>query len=592
LSNETSLKDKTGDFLDLKLLSRIIGLAKPYKLQFGLAIALTILLAVLLPLQPIIIQKTLDTYVANGDVPGLNKMLYLLLALLFVQTLLLFFNTYLTNWLGQSVIKDMRLKVFDHISRLKVRFYDKTAVGTLVTRCVSDIETIADVFAQGIITIAGDLLQLTVITVFMLYTDWRLSLIVFSVLPVLIYASNIFRKGVKTAFQSVRTQVAALNAFVQEHITGMSIVQIFNKEEEELEKFKSINQLHLDANKKSIFHYAIFFPIVEIITATAVGLLVWYASRNALDGKVTAGVMVSFILYINMFFRPIRLIADRFNTLQMGMVAGERIFKLVDNQELIEVDGNHQSIIEGKVSFKNVSFSYETDKPVLKDISFLIEPGKTLAIVGSTGSGKSTIASLITRLYDYQTGEICIDDIEIKEWELDSMRSQIAFVLQDVFLFSGSIQDNITLLNEGITKEAMREATESIGAEGFIESLEGAYQYNVQERGNSLSVGQRQLISFIRALAFNPKILILDEATSSVDSETEALIQKAVDRLMNGRTALVIAHRLSTIRNADKIVVLEHGEIVESGSHEDLIQLNGRYAEMLNEHVLDVIEDE
>ena len=586
---EQSKKKK--ESLDLGLLVRIVGLARPYRLRFALAIFLTISLAVIAPLQPILIQHTIDKYIAFGDAEGLNRMLLLLLGLLGLQSLLLFFNTLLTNWLGQSVIKELRMRVYKHISRLKVGYFDKTPIGTLVTRCVSDIETIANIFSQGVITIAGDFLQLFVITFFMLYTDWKLSLIVFSVLPVLIYASNVFRKGVKSAFQSVRTQVASLNAFVQEHITGMDIVQIFNKEEEELEKFRAINEKHLIANKKSIFHYAIFFPIVEIITATAIGLLVWYSAKNSLEGHVTAGVMVSFILYINMFFRPIRMIADRFNTVQMGMVAGERIFALVDNAAELEVQGTHQAEVEGAVEFRNVDFSYDGEKQVLKDVSFKVKPGRTIAIVGSTGSGKSTIVSLLTKLYQKSKGEILIDGTEIEEWDLESLRSQVVFVLQDVFLFSGSVQDNVKLLNESISNEEMHKAASIIGAESFINRLPGGFEYDVQERGASLSVGQRQLVSFIRALAFDPRILVLDEATSSVDSETEELIQKAVEELMKGRTALVIAHRLSTIRNADEILVLEAGEIIEQGSHDELIEKDGRYAEMIREHSLDVVED-
>lgn len=588
---EDKSETKSSGFLDLKLLGRIVGLARPYRSKFAIAVALTVSLAIIAPLQPIIIQRTIDNYVANGDLQGLNKMLFILIGLLLVQTFLLFFNTYLTNWLGQSVVKALRLRVFNHISRLKVRYFDKTPIGKLVTRCVSDIETIANIFAQGVITVAGDFLQLFVITFLMLYTDWRLSLIVFAVLPLLIYSSNVFRKGVKSAFQSVRTQVSELNSFVQEHITGMSIVQIFNKEEEEMGKFKKINQLHLDANKKSIFHYAIFFPIVEIITATAIGLLVWYSARNSLDGRVTAGVMVSFILYINMFFRPIRMIADRFNTMQMGMVAGERIFELIDDASILEEDGEHVAEMKGNVEFKNITFGYNPDKTILHDVSFGVDKGKTIAIVGSTGSGKSTAVSLLTRLYNIDRGEILIDGKNIQDWKLESLRSQIAFVLQDVFLFSGSIKDNIKLLNRDISDEQMMEAASCIGAEKFIQNLKGGYDYDVQERGGSLSVGQRQLVSFIRALAFDPKILILDEATSSVDSETEHLIQRAVEELMKGRTALVIAHRLSTIRNADEILVLEHGKIVEQGSHNQLFEANGRYREMIEEHSLDLVED-
>jgi len=471
--------------------------------------------------------------------------------------------------------------VFNHLTSLKVKFYDKTPIGTMVTRSVSDIETVSNIFSQGIITISGDFLQLFVITFLMFYTDWKLSLICLSVLPLLVYASNQFRKGVKSAFQQVRTQISRLNSFVQEHITGMSVVQIFNREGVEFEKFKEINKLHLDANKKSIFHYAIFFPIVEIITATSIGLMVWYGSRNALNGSITPGVMVSFILYLNMFFRPIRLIADRFNTMQMGMVASERIFDLIDDQTYLERNGDHKANIIGKVSFEHVRFSYNEGEEILKDVSFELTPGRTLAIVGATGSGKSTLVNLLTRFYDYNTGAIRIDDIDIKEWDLTSLRSQVAFVLQDVFLFSGSINQNISLLQDNISKEAMKEAARQIGAHEFISKLDNGYEYDVMERGSSLSVGQRQLVSFVRAIAFNPKVLILDEATSSVDSETEQLIQSAITKLMHGRTSIVIAHRLSTIRNADEIIVLDKGKVSERGTHDELVEKGGTYHQLL-----------
>lgn len=546
-----------------------------------LAIFTTILLAVIAPLQPILIQRALDVHVAAGDLEGLTWMLVLLLSLLVVQSIILFFNTYITNWLGQEVINDLRLRVYNHLMSLKVRYYDKTPIGTMVTRSVTDIETVADIFSQGIITITGDFLQIFVITGLMFYTDWRLSLICLSVLPLLVYASNQFRKGVKSAFQQVRTQIAHLNAFVQEHITGMRVVQIFNREAQEFEKFKAINNLHLQANIKSIFHYAIFFPIVEIITAMAIGLLVWYGARNALDGVTSPGVIVAFILYLNMFFRPIRLIADRFNTMQMGMVASERIFKVIDHQGDVEKGGLHAAHIEGRIQFEDVRFGYNANDEIIKGVSFQIEPGKTLAIVGATGSGKSTIVNLLTRFYDYDEGRITIDGVDLKDWDLESLRSQIAFVLQDVFLFSGSVADNIRLLHPGISDQEMIQAAEHIGADKFIRKLTNGYQYKVMERGSSLSVGQRQLVSFIRALAFNPRILILDEATSSVDSETEQLIQAAISKLMKGRTSVVIAHRLSTIRNADEILVMKEGEVIERGSHDQLIEREGPYLELL-----------
>lgn len=581
MSTKPKTKDNSGSAFDLKLLWRIVMLAKPYK-KFGIAaIITTILLSVLVPLQPIIIRLSLDKYIANGDAEGLSRMLVLLLSLLIVQTIIMFANTYLTNWLGQEVIHALRIRVFKHITSLKVKFYDKTPIGTMVTRSVSDIETVSNIFSQGIITISGDFLQLFVITFLMFYTDWKLTLICLAVLPLLVYASNQFRKGVKLAFQQVRTQISRLNSFVQEHITGMSVVQIFNREEAEMEKFKAINKLHLEANKKSIFHYAIFFPIVEIITATSIGLMVWYGSRNALNGSVTPGVMVSFILYINMFFRPIRMIADRFNTMQMGMVASERIFNLIDDTTYLEKTGNYAADIKGEVEFKDVNFSYTENEEIIKNISFHLKPGKTLAIVGATGSGKSTLVNLLTKFYEIQDGEISVDGVPLNEWDIHALRAQIAFVLQDVFLFSGSVEENIRLVDDKISEEAMIEASKQIGAHEFIQKLDGKYDYEVMERGGSLSVGQRQLISFARALAFDPKILILDEATSSVDSETEALIQKAISKLMMGRTSIVIAHRLSTIRNADEILVLDNGKVSERGSHTELVAQKGMYYHLL-----------
>jgi ATP-binding cassette subfamily B multidrug efflux pump len=580
VSNKKS-ENKEGNAFDLKLLRRIVLLATPYK-KYGItAIITTVSLAILMPLQPLLIRLSLDKYIANGDLDGLTHMLMLLVGLLIIQTLIMFVNTYLTNWLGQEVISALRVRVFKHLTSLKVKFYDKTPIGTMVTRSVSDIETVANIFSQGIITISGDFLTLFVITFLMFYTDWKLTLICLAVLPLLVYASNQFRKGVKGAFQQVRTQISRLNSFVQEHITGMSVVQIFNREEAELSKFKEINRLHLEANKKSIFHYAIFFPIVEIITATSIGLMVWYGSRNALNGSITPGVMVSFILYLNMFFRPIRLIADRFNTMQMGMVASERIFALIDDATYVEETGSHKAEIIGDVRFDNVSFGYSEGEEIIKGISFHVKPGKTLAIVGATGSGKSTLVNLLTRFYSHQNGNITIDDLPVEQWDLANLRSQIAFVLQDVFLFSGTVEENIRLIEDRISHEDMMQAAKQIGAHGFIEKMEDGYGYNVMERGSSLSVGQRQLISFARALAFNPKILILDEATSSVDSETEALIQQAISKLMFGRTSVVIAHRLSTIRTADTILVLEQGKVLEKGSHKALVEQKGAYYKLL-----------
>lgn len=568
------------DHFDLKLLYRIFKLAFPFKKQLIIAVVLTIVVAIASPVRPMLVQWAIDNPIANGDLKLLTQIMIILVGILLFQGIVQFFHTWFTNFLGQNVIRDLRVRVFNHLIKKKLSFYDKTPVGTLVTRSVTDIETIAEVFSEGVITISGDVLQIVFITIVMFVTDWKLSLICLSVLPVLLIASDLFRKGIKSTFNQVRTQVSKLNAFVQEHLTGMSVVQIFNREDKEYLKFREINKAHLVANKKSILYYAIFFPIVEIITAAATGLLVWYGTANALNGQVTPGVMISFIMYINMFFRPVRMIADRFNTIQMGMVAAERIFKLLDDKTTNETSGISKSEIQGNVEFQKVWFSYVPNEYVLKDISFSLNQGKTLALVGATGAGKTSIINLLSRFYEIADGKILIDGIDVKEWDLSSLRSQIAVVLQDVFLFSGSVSDNIDLSTGLISKEKMMEAAKSIGAEAFIDRLPLGWDYKVMERGQSLSVGQRQLISFIRALAFDPKILILDEATSSVDSETEELIQEAIKKLMKGRTSIVIAHRLSTIQNADEILVLRKGKIEERGNHQTLIDKKGYYYQL------------
>jgi ATP-binding cassette, subfamily B, multidrug efflux pump len=568
------------DHFDLKLLYRIFKLAFPFKKQLVIAVVLTIVVAIASPIRPMLVQWAVDNPIANGDLGLLTQTMLVLVGVLLFQSVIQFFHTWFTNFLGQNVIRNLRVRVFNHLIKKKLAFYDKTPVGTLVTRSVTDIETIAEVFSEGVITISGDVLQIVFITIVMFVTDWKLSLICLSVLPVLLIASNLFRKGIKSSFNQVRTQVSRLNAFVQEHLTGMSVVQIFNREEKEYQKFREINKGHLFSNKKSILYYAIFFPVVEIITAAATGLLVWYGTANALNGEVTPGVMISFIMYINMFFRPVRMIADRFNTIQMGMVAAERIFKLLDDKETNEISGDLKSEIQGNVEFQKVWFAYVPNEYVLKDISFTLNQGKTLALVGATGAGKTSIINLLSRFYEIADGQILIDGMDVKEWDLTSLRSQIAVVMQDVFLFSGSVSDNIDLSTGLISKEKMMDAAKSIGAEAFIDRLPEGWDYKVMERGQSLSVGQRQLISFIRALAFDPKILILDEATSSVDSETEELIQEAIKKLMKGRTSIVIAHRLSTIQNADEILVLRKGKIEERGNHQSLIDQKGYYYQL------------
>jgi ATP-binding cassette subfamily B multidrug efflux pump len=581
-------QNKGKNNIDFKLLGRIIRLASPYKKQAFGAVALTLLLAIIAPVRPILIQITLDDYVKVGDEAGLLKMMFWLILVLLIQTLFLFANTYLTNWIGQMVIKDLRTRVFRFLTGLKTKFYDKTPIGTLVTRTVSDIETIANVFSQGVITITGDVLQLVVITIVMIVIDWKLTLVCLSVLPFLIYASNVFRKGVKKAFQQVRNQVSILNTFIQEQITGMSTIQMFNQEDEAFTRFESINKKHLEANKEAIFHYAIFFPIIEIITAVSTALLIWFGAGQSANGIASPGTIVSFILFLGMFFRPIRIIADRFNTLQMGMVGAERVFQVLDQEEQVERSGAYQGDVEGEIEFKNVRFRYTEDKEVLKGVSFKIEKGKTLALVGSTGSGKSTIVNLLTGFYQIEEGDILIDGVPVKKWDYKTLRSQIAYVLQDVFLFSDTILENIRMLDQSIEKADVQLAAKKIGADRFINRLEDGLNHEVMERGSSLSVGQRQLITFIRAMAADPAVLILDEATASIDSETEILIQEATEKMMEGRTSIVIAHRLSTIQKADEILVLDHGEIIERGNHEALMTQNGRYAELISKQKLEI----
>lgn len=565
----------------MKLLARILRLAKEYKGWAFLAILCTILLAFVGPALPRLVQYTLDTPVLKGDYAGLNTMILIMSGLLVVQAGLMFTNIYSSNWVGQKVVLKLRNSMYQFISNLKISRIDKTPVGTLVTRNVSDIETIADIFSQGVIQIIGELLRIAVIITIMFVTNWKLTLWSLAILPLLFYASNLFRKGVKAAFQQVRAQISNLNAFVQEHITGMEIVQIYGKEQQEYERFKSINYLHFKANKRAIFNYAVFFPAVDIITALAIATLVWYGTRTHIEGQVTVGVLTAFIMYINMFFRPIRMIADRFNSLQMGIVAASRIFELMDSKDLLEKEGSKELDMAGELEFKNVWFAYNEGEHVLKDLSFKVESGDTLAIVGATGAGKSSIIKIINRFYEFQKGEILIDGVEVRDYKLQNLRSQIATVQQDIFLFSGSIKDNITLHNKDITDEQIHHAIDVLGAWEFINSLPDGLDYDVKERGSALSVGQRQIISFIRALVYDPKILILDEATSSIDSETEELVQEAIGKLLNDRTAIVIAHRLSTIKNANQIMVMSKGEIVEMGSHDELVNLKGEYYTLL-----------
>ncbi len=575
-----------GKAFDMKILRRIYAFTKPYKKKFYLSVGLTLLLAFLSPLRPILIQYTVDEYIIKLDEAGLGKMMLLMIALLLFQTFIQYVHTYLTNWLGQTVIKDLRVKLFRHIAKLRLKYFDHTPIGTLVTRTISDLETIADIFSEGLIVIIGDLLQLAVIIAVMFYKDWRLTLISLCTIPILMVATRIFQYGINKTFREVRTQVAALNTFVQEHITGMSIVQIFNREEEEMKRFRKINNEHMKANVKSVWYYSIFFPVVELLSAASIGLLVWWGSGGVITHDVSLGNVIAFIMFINMLFRPIRELADKFNTLQMGMVSSERVLKVLDTEEFIEDKGTIETAINGNIRFENVWFAYNEAKDpkdtewILKDVSFEIKAGETLALIGATGAGKSSIINLVGRMYEFQRGQITIDGIDIRNFSLYALRKQVAVVLQDVFLFSDSIYNNITLNDNTITIEKVKEASQAVGASVFIDRLPGKYDFNVMERGAMLSVGQRQLISFIRAYVFKPSILILDEATSSIDSESEELIQKATATLTKGRTSIVIAHRLATIQNADKIIVMDHGKVIEQGNHQELLKQDGLYKEL------------
>lgn len=576
----------TGDAFNISLLRRVFEYVKPYRRVFIFSVVLTILLAILAPVRPFLIGYTLDEFILKSDYNGLIKMTILTLILLFLQTIFQYSHTLLTNTLGQSAIKDLRINVFNHISRLRLKYFDQTPIGQLITRTVSDLETIADIFSEGLIAMIGDLLQVIVIFCFMLYKDWQLTLVVLAPIPLLIVATRIFQKAIKVAFQEIRTEVANLNTYLQEHISGISIIQYFAREEQEYKKFKRINSRYRDANIRSNWYYSIFFPVVELISAMSLGLLIWYGSNRILHDPIhiKPGVITTFIICINMLFRPIRELADKFNTLQMGMVGAERVFKVLDTQETTINNGTFAPLkMQGAISFEKVWFSYNQDDAVaddqfvLKDISFEVKAGQTVALVGATGAGKSSTINILSRFYETHRGVIKVDGVDIKDYELSYLRSRIATVLQDVFLFSDTIFNNITLNNPAIEFNAVVDAAKKVGAHDFIERLPGGYHYNVMERGSTLSSGQAQLISFIRALVYQPAILVLDEATSSVDTETEMLIQKAIGQLMQGRTSIVIAHRLSTIQKADLIVVLDKGEIKEKGTHQALLKMNGYY---------------
>jgi ATP-binding cassette subfamily B multidrug efflux pump len=589
-----SLSTSRKKIFEFSQLRRVLQFTRPYKKWLYGSISLSILLAIVTPIRPLLIQYTVNNYINQGALtqePSVQDLMIrmilnvtiLQIGILLIETLLRFYFSFITAWLGQTVVKDLRVAVYKRVLLLNLSQYDKTPIGTLTTRTINDIEAINDIFSEGLIPIVSDLLTIISVLIAMFYINWQLTLMCLIPFPILLLATYFFKEAVNKSFIRVRNAVAALNAFVQEHITGMQIVQAFAAEEREYKSFKRINREHRNANIKAIFSYSVFFPIVEIVLAFSTGLLVWYLASQVLhlSEKQAAefpGIIMSFFLCLNLLFRPLRLIADKFNTLQMGMVASERVFRVLDNNEIMPDNGVHApNKLIGKISFEHVYFAYADDRYVLKDISFQIEQGETLAIVGHTGSGKTSIISILNRLYPIRNGDILIDNLPIESYKLDALRGNIGVVLQDVFLFSGTILDNITLRNSEIPFERVVNAAKLIGMHDFIMRLPGGYKYDVMERGNTLSMGQRQLLSFIRALLFDPSILILDEATSSVDTESEIMIQDAIGKLIAGRTSIVIAHRLSTIRKANKILVLDKGEIIEIGTHEQLMGKEGFY---------------
>jgi len=580
-------KTKTGNVIDFELLKRVLEFSKPYKKQFVLAGVSAILLSILGPARPMIINYAIDNFIIVPDKEGLINITILLVCILMMEGIVQFFYIFMSTWLGQHVIQDLRSKIFKHILSLRMKFFDNTPIGTLVTRTISDIETIADIFSQGLLVIIAELLKLAVVISLMFYTDWRLTLIALLIVPVLLFATSWFKRNIKKSFQDVRSQISNLNTFVQEHIVGMNIIQIFNREDAEYEKFVEINKKHRDANVRGIFYYAVFFPVVEVLSAVSIGLIVWYGGQGILEGKdITIGELVAFILFIYMMFSPIRQLADRFNILQMGIVGAERVFNILDTDEKIEDSGNDKIDIEDcSITYKNVNLSYNNKEWILKNLNFDIESGKMLALTGRTGAGKTSIVNVLNRFYEINSGSITVGKKDINEISIANLRENIALVQQEVFLFSDTLYNNITLFENNISKEDVMIAAKEIGIDAFISSLPNGLDYIVAERGVSLSAGQRQLIAFLRVYVRNPKILILDEATASIDSETENLLQSALMKISNNRTTIVIAHRLSTVVNSDKILYLENGSVLESGSHQELLDAKGLYAKAFNSQV-------
>lgn len=570
--------------VDFALLIRVVKLSFSYKKTFYIALFLALALAPLGALRPYLINIGVDSYIINGNMNGLLRLCWFLVGLVILESALGYIFRYLTDALGQYVTRDMRVDVFNKIVGQRVRIFDQTPTGMFITRVINDIENIKTIFSEGLLTILADLIAIVVILIMMFITSWQLTLACLVTMPVMIVATVIFNKKVKVSYQRVRTQLSNMNAFLQEHISGMTIIQAFNAQVREARKFKNINREYTRANLDSVLYYAVFFPVVDIISAAALGLMVWWGARGIMDETVTLGAMVAFPIYLNTLFRPIRMLADKFNSMQMGLVAAERIFALTDDASVTEDSGHiHLDTVRGHIVFEHVDFQYVEGTPILRDVSFEVPAGSTLAIVGSTGSGKSTIINLLTRFYDYSHGSVRLDGVELNQIQKVNLRSHISLVLQDVFLFSGTIRDNITLKNPEITEEKILQASRSLDAHRFIMALPGGYDFVVSERGHNLSSGQRQLISLVRALVYEPSILILDEATASIDTETEAIVQYAIEKLLENRTAIIIAHRLSTIRNADQILVLEQGRILERGSHEELLSdPDSRYSELYN----------
>ncbi|MBU0472864.1 MAG: ABC transporter ATP-binding protein/permease [Bacteroidetes bacterium] len=568
-----------GKAYDSKLMKRLLSFVKPYKKYVVLAIIINIVVAALLAIRPLLIKVAIDDYIVNSNYKGLITISVVLFAALMFQAVIQYFLTYYTQLMGQNIIYDLRVKLFAHVQKLSLKYFDKTPIGRIVTRVTNDVESLEELFSSGIVMIFSDVFQIVWILIFMFAMEWELTLVSLSVLPILIYATFLFRKKVREAYRDVRFHLARLNSYTQEHITGMSIIQLFSKEKKEKEIFSEINEAHKKSNINSIFYYAVFYPIVEILSSAAVALIIWYGGGNIIQGTMTIGVLFAFIQYTEMFFRPIRDLSEKYNIMQTAMASSERIFKLLDNNTMIQDPEVPKALynFRGNVDFKNVWFAYNSDDYVLKDISFSVNAGETVAIVGATGAGKSSIINLLNRFYDINRGNILVDGIDLREISKSDLRNQISIVLQDVFLFSGTISSNINLGDESITKEQIIEAAKIVGADSFISKLPNQYDEEVKEKGATLSVGQKQLVSFARALVFNPRILILDEATSSVDTETEMLIQNAIKKLLVGRTSIVIAHRLSTIQNSDKIIVLHKGEIKEVGTHQQLLTKKGIY---------------